>query len=131
MVKRASVKKIIVVDGKMFDNVFSISTQEIKESTWLVVAFLIGHGKIRKFKYYIGKVLRINTKDQEFEASFLRYRSTKQFQGHIYCFPDVPDVCTFESDQIVGRVFPVVDSEHPSSSKREFLQFAVNQRDLE
>lgn len=118
-------------NGRTFDNVFPISPESIKKSIWLVVAFLAEHGKIRKYKYYIGKVLNLDQHDKEFEGSFLRYRATKQFPGYIYGFPNVPDVCVFQYDQIVGQVFPFGDTEHPCSSKRECLRFPINQSCLE
>lgn len=116
---------------KTFDNVFPISLEAIQECNWLVVAFLAEHGKLKKFKYYIGKVLSLNKTDKEFEGSFLRSRATKQFPGYLYSYPNVPDICVFRYDQIVGQVFPVIDEEHPHSSKRECLHFPVNQYCLE
>nr|CAH7725853.1 unnamed protein product [Callosobruchus chinensis] len=44
---------------KVFNNVFPNSLEAIQESYWLVV-FLAEHGKTRKFKYYIGKVLNLS-----------------------------------------------------------------------
>lgn len=46
----------------------------------------------------------------EIEAKFLRHRPTKQFSGFIYAFPEVPDVCNFSSDQVVGEVLPLDDT---------------------
>ncbi|KAG5868013.1 hypothetical protein JTB14_032249 [Gonioctena quinquepunctata] len=45
---------------KTFDNVSPISPEAIKESIRLVVAFLTKHGKMKKFKNYIEKVLSFN-----------------------------------------------------------------------
>lgn len=106
---------------KTSDNLFPTSLDAIQES----VAFLDEYGKIIKFKYYIGKYLSFNKTNEEFEGSFLRYRTTKQFQGYIYSLPNVRDICVFRYDQIVGQFFPVTDAEHPQSSKREYLYFQL------
>lgn len=117
-------------DGKYFKNVYLISKEEIQQSTWLLVGFDISTFSQKKNKYYIGKVIR--SVDGEFEGSFLRPRPTKNHSGYIYVFPDVPDVCLFTYEQVVGILYPVEPNQATiKSCKRDLLRFMIPHNTLQ
>lgn len=53
--------------------------------------------------YYIGQIVQKKNKST-FEGTFLRTKSSREYKGMVYGFPDVKDVCEFDSSQIVGKL---------------------------
>lgn len=112
--------------GNTFKNVVPVSKDSIQKGDWLIVAFPVSFGKIRKNKYFIGNVLDIGESD--LEGTFLKHRPSKQFSGHLFEYPAVPDVSIFTFEQVVGKVFPL--DECAGTSKREILRFGISQTEL-
>lgn len=114
--------------GRHFDNVYPIEYDSIEKEMWLLVAFEVSHNKNKNYtKYYIGRV--INKTEGEIEGTFLRSKQSKLYGGYIYTFPETPDICTFEYEQVIGQVFQV-NEDVPSSSTRQTLRFPISQSSL-
>ena len=109
-------------------NTFPVRPQveEITEGDWLVVGFsttaanstTAGSSKLRHF---IGKVLNITviSGGKVFEGTFVRSKVTRDHNGFIYVFPNVPDVSSFSYEQVVQKLTP------PETFRRGQLKFGI------
>lgn len=98
--------------------VHKIEEKDIHVNDWLLVEFPTeqnkpGTSKPRKF---IGKVLEL----KPLCGSFLRGKPTRDFNGYVYRYPDVPDICFFSFNQVVGAL------DSPTTYGRGLFKFAIN-----
>lgn len=114
--------------NRTFTNVLSVGVEEIEQSDWLLVSFSPEATKAgpSKLLYFIGKVLHVSgtPPNKNFRGTFLRSKSTRDHNGLIYTFPEVPDVCSFSFDQVVGKMAA------PEELRRGQLKFQINNRSL-
>lgn len=109
------VVKIEVVDT-------SVKSDDLNVGDWLIVVFYFAttsKSVKQSSKKFIGKIVSID-KNGTFEATFVRSQSSTEFSGCVYKYPDVEDISTFSSNQIIGRI------RAPEKYKRGLLKFEVN-----
>lgn len=92
---------------------------EIEKGSWLLVRFLTeGSIETSKYLYYICQVSSIF--DTKYEGNFLRKKATRDHQGFIYGFPDVPDLFVFELTNVLEKL------PDPEPYGRGLLKFNIN-----
>lgn len=111
----------IEVHGKWWKNVFPIESQEIEPEMWLLCSFQMEQSKKLSYRYFIGKVISIDT---EIVMTFLRSKLSVKASKNMFYFPENHDVATVQEDQIIGRVIPV-EPEH-KGRRQNLFYFDVN-----
>ncbi|XP_063239060.1 uncharacterized protein LOC134540325 [Bacillus rossius redtenbacheri] len=112
--------------GRTFNNIEPVSEDDIHVKDWVLVGFAAETGSKpgpSRLLYYIGQVVQ-KLDCETFEASFLRFKQTRDFSGHIYVFPAVLDFSSFTFSQVVGKL------SEPEVIRRGQLKFKFNQNSI-
>lgn len=103
-----------------------LSAEDINIGDWVMVSFPYVKGSASSSKsfdpVYIGKVIKVS--GTLLTGEFLRGRSTREKNGFVYGYPDVPDVSEFDFCQVKGKL------DSPQKYGRGLLLFPVNWRNI-
>ncbi len=106
---------------------FPTKSEDIHKNDWLAVKFFYSVNKASASKNtartYIGQVTAVR-KDESFSGKFLRSHNSREHPGLVYKWPNVEDVSSFRSDQVVGKLRP------PGKYGRGLLMFDLNVENL-
>lgn len=100
--------------------------KDVIEDDWYLVSFNSTPNKPSTSKvhytYFIGQIVK-KTNDG-YLGTFLRKKITRDFNGYIYCFPNVKDEFEFQFEQIIGKL------DKPTPYNRGLLQFKLDFKTL-
>lgn len=125
--KNGSTEVEVVKNEKVFKNVHPIQyKKDVIEDDWYLVSFNSTSNKPSTSKvhytYFIGQIIK-KTNDG-YLGTFLRKKITRDFNGYIYCFPNIKDEFEFQFEQIIGKL------DKPTPYNRGLLQFKLDFRTL-
>lgn len=127
MIQGGRIPSTVTKFGRSFNNVTPDLAEDIKEDDWLLVGFYTetAGASSSKPRYFIGRVLKIQaTAVRTFEGTFMRAKSTRDNNVFFCVFPQVEDVCTFQYEQVVGKLLP------PERFRRGQLKFEINNNSI-
>ncbi|XP_023021896.2 uncharacterized protein [Leptinotarsa decemlineata] len=105
------------------DGLLPVTKNDIDLGDWLLINLpYFSNIKVQSSskaftKYYIAQVVKINM--DGYEGSFLREKTTRDYSGYVYTFPDMKDEYEFSFQQIAGKINP------PKRYGRGFLRFEI------
>lgn len=122
-----STEVYVFKNEKVFKNVHPIQdNKEVIEGDWYLVGFNSTSNKSSTSKvnytYFIGQIIK-KTNDG-YLGTFLRKKNTRDFNGYIYCFPNVKDEFEFQFEQIIGKL------DNPTPYNCGLLKFKLDFKSL-
>jgi len=122
-----STEVYVVKNEKVFKNVHPIQhNKDVIEDDWYLVGFNSTSNKPSTSKvhytYFIGQIIKKT--NGGYLGTFLRKKNTRDFNGYIYCFPNVKDEFEFQFEQIIGKL------DSPTPYNRGLLKFKLDFKSL-
>ncbi|KAE9542450.1 hypothetical protein AGLY_003311 [Aphis glycines] len=122
-----STEVYVVKNEKVFKNEHPIQhNKDVIEDDWYLIGFNSTSNKPSTSKvhytYFIGQIIKKNI--DGYLGTFLRKKNTRDFNGYIYCFPNVKDEFEFQFEQIIGKL----DNQTPYN--RGLLKFKLDFKSL-
>lgn len=115
-----------ITDLNSIDNTKHFTKEDMEEGDWVLVCFPCDGSKAtsskQKDRLFVGEIVR--KKSTKFTGRFLRGKPTKNFNGYVYQYPNVPDECDCNYSQVKSKL------ENPEQYCRGLLKFKLDWHDL-